>query len=225
MEQEIIHKIIRSRRRTVGLQVTPDAQLVVRVPAWMSLGAIHEVVREKMPWILAKQRFAREHFHPRSSRTFSSGEKYLYFGEPYELSVVPGGHGVLAFEKDRFLIPEGCLPLAKWLFRDWYQDRAAEFFKDRVSHYAGILGVGYSGIRISNARQRWGSCSARGGLSFSWRLVMAPREVADYVVVHEVVHLIELNHSKRFWEKVGALAPEYRRVKKWLEMHQRTLDI
>jgi len=225
MEQEIIHKLIRSRRRTVGLQVTPDAQLIVRVPERMPLEAVHEVVQGKLPWILKKQRFAREHFRTEPPKRFAPGEKYLYLGEAYELSVVSGDYGALGFDGKRFFLPEGCLPLAKWLFGDWYRGRAVEFFHDRVRHYAGILGVRYSRIGISNARRRWGSCNAKGVLNFSWRLVMAPREVADYVVVHEVVHLVELNHSKRFWEKVESLAPEYCRAKEWLERHQRTLDI
>lgn len=225
MEQNLIHKIIRSRRRTIGLQVTPDAQLIVRVPERMPLAAVREVVREKLSWILRKQRFAREHFRTEPPKHFRPGEKYLYLGESYELSVVPGDYGALAFDGKGFFLPNGCLPLAKWLFLDWYRERAVEFFEGRVRHYAGILGVRYSKIGISNARRRWGSCSAKGGLNFSWRLMMAPPDVVDYVVVHEVVHLVELNHSRRFWEQVASLAPDYRKARRWLETHQRTLDV
>ena len=137
--------------------------------------------------------------------------------------VVPGAYGPLVFDEKCFFLHEGCLPLAKWLFRDWYRERASEFLDARVRHYTGLTGAHFTKIGITDTRTRWGSCSSKGILNFSWRLVMAPREVVDYVVVHEVVHIEEMNHSKRFWRKVEALAPEFRRAKRWLELHHRTL--
>ena len=223
MEQHSIHKIIRSRRRTVGLQVTSDAHLIVRVPQKMPLETVHEMVRQKLPWILRKQRFARENYLPAVPWIFAAGEKFLYLGEAYELFVVPGAYGPLIFNEKGFFLREGCVPLARWLFRDWYREQAAEFLSTRVRHYTGMIGARYSKIGISDARGRWGSCSSKGVLNFSWRLVMAPREVVDYVVVHEVVHLEELNHSKRFWQKVKALAPDFPQAKRWLEFHHHSL--
>jgi len=223
VKQELIHKILRTRRRTVGLQITPDANLIVRVPHKMPLEMIHEVVRQKLPWILRKQRFARENYHPGERKAFVAGEKFQYLGEAHELFVIPGSYGPLDFNEKGFFLREGCLPLAKWLFLDWYRERAEEYLSDRVRHYAGVTGACYSRIGISNAKGRWGSCSSRGVLNFNWRLMMAPREVVDYVVIHEVVHLGELNHSKRFWQKVKVLAPDYLQAKRWLELHQQTL--
>ena len=223
MEPQAIHKIIRTRRRTVGLQVTPDSHLIVRVPHKMPLAAIHEVVREKLPWILRKQNFARENYLPAVPWIFAGGEKFLYLGEGFELFLIPGDYGPLVFNEKGFFLREGCVPLAPWLFRDWYRKQATEVLQARVRHFSGMTGARYSRIGISNARGRWGSCSSKGVLNFSWRLMMAPREVVDYVVVHEVVHLEELNHSKRFWQKVKALAPDFLRAKRWLELHPRLL--
>ncbi|MEI7672949.1 MAG: SprT family zinc-dependent metalloprotease, partial [Deltaproteobacteria bacterium] len=177
----------------------------------------------KLPWILQKQRFARENYLPPAPKGFVSGEKFLYLGEEYELCVIPGAYGPLVFDGKEFFLREGCTHLGRWLFRDWYREQAAEYFSGRVRHYAGMTGARYSGIGISDAKGRWGSCSSKGVLNFNWRLVMAPREVADYVVVHEVAHLRELNHSKRFWEKVRALMPDFPRAKRWLDLHPRLL--
>ena len=224
MEQDLIHKIIRSRRRTVGLQVTPDALLIVRVPERMSLGTIHEMIRKKLPWIQEKQRFAREHYLPAAKKAFTGGEKFLYLGEEFNLFLTPGAYGPLVHKEEGFFLPKGCVPLAECLFRDWYREQATALLDARVRHYAGVTGLRYSRIGISNAQSRWGSCSSRGVLNFSWKLVMAPRDVVDYVVVHEVVHLEELNHSKRFWQKVKTLAPHYLQAKRWLEIHRRKLD-
>lgn len=208
----------------MGLQITPDAHLIVRVPQKMSVETIHEAVRQKLPWILRKQRFARENYLPAGPKVFAAGEKFLYLGGEYELSLVPGSYGPLVFDGKGFSLPEGCVPLAKWLFRDWYRKQATEFLNARVRHYTGVNGARCSRVRISNAQGRWGSCSCRGVLNFSWRLVMAPRSVVDYVVVHEVVHLEEMNHSKKFWKKVEALAPDFLQAKRWLLLHHRSLD-
>ena len=218
-----IDRIIRSRRRTVGLQVTSDASLIVRVPHKMPLETIHEVAQRKLPWILRKQHFARANYLPLVPKTFTAGEKFPYLGEEYELSFVPGSYGALVFDGKRFLLREGCAPLAKWLFRDWYREQAADLLDTRVRHYTGMTGRPYSTIKLADARGRWGSCSSKGVLNFNWRLVMAPREVVDYVVIHEVVHLEELNHSKRFWQKVKTLAPDFLQAKQWLELHQQLL--
>lgn len=224
VEEPVIHKIIRSKRRTVGLQVTREARLVIRAPRRMPAETVYEVVRKKLPWILRKQRFAREHYLPAAPKTFTQGEKLPYLGEEHVLFIVSGDYGPLEFNEKGFFLREGCAPLAKWLFRDWYRARAEELFTDRVRHYTRMTGARYAGIKISNARGRWGSCSSKGLLNFSWRLVLAPREVIDYVVVHEVVHLEELNHSKRFWKKVEALAPDYLQAKQWLERHSLVLQ-
>lgn len=206
------------------MQVTPDANLIVRVPQGMSMGSVHEVVRNKLSWILRKQRFARENYLLPAPKAFVPGEKFLYLGEECELCVIPGAYGPLVFDGKRFFLRQGCAHLGRWLFRDWYREQAAEYFSGRVQHYAGITGVRYSRIGISDAKGRWGSCSSKGVLSFNWRLVMAPREVADYVVAHEVVHLEELNHSKRFWEKVERLTPGFLQAKRWLDLHHRLLQ-
>jgi len=223
VELHSIHKIIRSRRRTVGLQITPDAHLIVRVPHKMPLETIHEAVRQKLPWIVRKQRFARENYLPIVPKAFAGGEKFPYLGEEYELFVVSGAYGPLVFNEKGFFLREGCMSLAKWLFRDWYREQAVELLNARVRHYTAMTGARYSRIGISNASKRWGSCSSKGVLNFSWRLVMAPRDVVDYVVVHEVVHLEELNHSKRFWQKVKALTPDFLQAKRWLKLHHRSL--
>lgn len=207
----------------MGLQVTSEADLIVRAPLKMPVEAIHEMVHQKLPWILRKKRFARDHYLPAVLKTFTSGEKFLFLGKEVELFVVPGAYGPLFFNGTGFFLREGCAPLARWLFRDWYREQAAAFLNARVRHYAGRIGVRFSKIGISDAKGRWGSCSSKGVLTFSWRLMMAPQGVVDYVVAHEVVHLAELNHSKRFWQKVEALAPDFLQAKRWLERYHRLL--
>lgn len=95
-------------------------------------------------------------------------------------------------------------------------DMALRVIPERAAYYAGRLGVSYGRITIRNQRSRWGSCSARGNLNFNCLLMLAPREVTDYVVVHELCHRLEMNHSRRFWELVESILPDYRERRRWL---------
>ena len=108
---------------------------------------------------------------------------------------------------------------AAQLFEQWYRQQARTVFTERVELYAQKYGFEYAKIRISSARTRWGSCSSKGTLSFTWRLVMAPLEIVDYVVVHELSHLREHNHSKAFWAQVAAILPDYKSRRKWLKVN------
>jgi len=105
------------------------------------------------------------------------------------------------------------------------QERARELITLRVGHWAGLIGVGYRRISIKAQRTRWGSCSRLGHLNFNWRLILAPQEVLDYVVIHELCHLIEMNHSKQFWKHVSQWCPEHKERRRWLKENEcRLLD-
>ena len=98
-----------------------------------------------------------------------------------------------------------------------YRDKAREIFEQKVSYYAQMMGVSYGRIAIRDQKTRWGSCSSEKNLNFNWKLILAPPEVLDYVVVHELCHLKEMNHSKAFWDEVGKVMPEYETYKLWLK--------
>lgn len=104
-----------------------------------------------------------------------------------------------------------------------YRDKAREIFEQKVSYYAQMMGVSYGRIAIRDQKTRWGSCSGEGNLNFNWRLIFAPAGVLDYVVVHELAHRKEMNHSPRFWRVVEDTMPEYRKYQKWLKENGRGL--
>lgn len=116
-------------------------------------------------------------------------------------------------------------PAQEAALRKRYIEAAHTYFPQRCSHYADILGVTYGGIRIAEQKTRWGSCSQSGTLSFHWKLMLAPPRVLDYVVVHELCHLIEMNHSPSFWALVESVMPEYKEYKKWLRENGDTLRL
>jgi hypothetical protein len=121
--------------------------------------------------------------------------------------------------EDCFRLAESALENAEPVFRNWYRRQAGKLIEERVVFFAGRYQLQYEKIKITSARTRWGSCSAKGVLSFSWRLIMTPVEVVDYVVIHELVHTIHHNHSKSFWKMVEKLLPDYRKHRMWLRQN------
>jgi hypothetical protein len=210
-------KIIRSRRRTIALIVETDGSLTVRAPLRASQAAIEQFMVEKQDWIRRKQAQARLAYRP--PRRFVPGETFLYLGENYPLEIVSAARPALEIKDGRFRLAQAALPHAAKAFERWYRARAAEVIGARVEAYAARHGLRPAKLRISGAATRWGSCSSRGVLSFTWRLVLAPLEVIDYVVAHELAHLRARNHSKAFWAQVATILPDYARRADWLKRH------
>ena len=125
-----------------------------------------------------------------------------------------------------FKLSRNYLPGARESFTLWYKNQAYIKIKESLDFYSHLSGLKYNNFKLSNARKRWGSCSGKDDLYFSWLLIMAPPEVVDYVVVHELVHQKEKNHSKDFWKKVEGIMPDYKKHRKWLKEngHLLTLD-
>jgi len=105
----------------------------------------------------------------------------------------------------------------------WYKEKAIEVIAESANHYSQISGWKFKTINITSAQGRWGSCSSTGSINFTWKLIMAPLEIVDYVVVHELAHIAEKNHSSRFWNKVQSILPDYKARRKWLKDHGKTL--
>jgi predicted metal-dependent hydrolase len=217
-----IDKLLRSRRRTVGLEITREAKLVVRAPIYTSLERIHDILRKKRDWILEKQKFLQERQVKYLPKEFIDGEKFYYLGNTYRFKLTDDDTIRLT---EYLEFPGNLVSDARQYLIQWYKTLAYEKIKEKVGKYSEIIGKTCSGIRISSARKRLGSCSFKGNLSFSWRLIMAPIEILDYVVVHELVHLEEKNHAKPFWDKVKAIIPEYKKQVLWLKENNALLDV
>ena len=217
-----IDRLVRSRRKTVAILIEPDGRLTVRAPLRLSEPRIQAFVESHAAWI-AKTLARLQAAPPAPIHHYVDGETFLYLGQAYPLYLVPARHPVLAFDGAAFRLARSSLPKAQEAFVRWYKQQARVYLTERVIAIAGKHTFRYQKIRISSARTRWGSCSSRGTLSFTYRLVMAPAEVLDYVVLHELVHTQIGNHSKTFWNKVGELMPDYRRRLAWLKTNGKFL--
>jgi predicted metal-dependent hydrolase len=217
-----IDKLVRSRRKTVAILIERDGRLTVRAPLRLSVPRIQAFVESHAGWI-AKTRLRLQAAPPLPAHRYIEGETFLYLGKAYPLILVPAQRPALAFDGVSFRLAGSSLPAAAAAFERWYKQQARLFLMERLPALARKHGFRYQKIRISSARTRWGSCSSLGTLSFTYRLIMAPPEVVDYVVMHELVHTQVRNHSKTFWNRVGQLMPDYKPRLAWLKKNGKFL--
>jgi len=211
-----IEKIIRTKRKTIALQITEDAKLIVRAPFNVKDETINKVILKRKKWIEEKEREIEARDPKFSPKNFVNGEGFLYLGRYYKLKTIDDQEVPLIFNNG-FYLSKKALPQAKEVFIEWYKKMAYEKILERVQWYAQKRNFKYNKVKITNAQKRWGSCSSNGNLNFPWRLIMAPLPVIDSVVVHELAHLEEKNHTKSFWNKVKLLMPDYEKYKVWLK--------
>jgi predicted metal-dependent hydrolase len=202
-----IHQIVHSKRKTLALIVRNDGSLVVRAPLRASNSTIREFVERHASWIKKKQADALAVVPP-MPRQYVAGELFPYLGNHYPLEILKSQKESLRLEAS-FKLAESAQGNAARVFERWYREEARRILQERVTFFASEYDLQYRKIGITSARTRWGSCSADGALNFSWRLIMAPMDAVDYVVVHELVHTVFHNHSKRFWDRVGTIMPDY----------------
>ena len=219
-----IDKIIRSKRRTIALEVSHNARLIVRAPFRTPLDFIEKVVFKKRFWIKEKQKIVRDRYPKIVPKEFVSGEGFLYLGNMYKLEFIEDLDMPIVFNNG-FKIARKNYDIAKEILIAWYKAQAYQKISERVNWHSSLSSLKYNKIKLSDAQKRWGSCSAKGNLNFSWRLIMAPLRVIDYVIVHELAHLEEKNHSKRFWNKIKIMLPDYEQYKDWLKENRYLLDI
>jgi len=221
---DITYRINRSRKRrkTISLQVNDNAELVVAAPCFTPEKDIARFVLEKQKWIhqnLQKQKKANV---KKVRRQFADGEHYYYLGYPYPLNVFfdPFTTEGITLKNDRFhLNTQGNTDVRRHYLVSWYKQKAQSFIRQRVDFFGEMLKLTYGNISVTSARKRWGSCSAVNDLAFSFRLIMTPPRIIDYVIVHELSHIREKNHSAEFWKEVEAVIPEHKKLKRWLQEH------
>ncbi len=202
--------------------VCPDATLVVRAPMRISLEYIQDLVFRKRLWIDRKRKQALKNGSPAKAKEFIDGEDFFYLGEIYKLKIA-------AIKKievgESLFFPAKYLNKARAKMTEWYKQKAREEITKRAIILSRVTGWNFKSISITSAKTRWGSCGAKGSVNFTWKLIMAPLDVIDYVVVHELAHMVERNHSTRFWSRVEAILPDYKIRQKWLRDNRANFKI
>jgi len=212
-----VDRIIRSKRKTIALIVENNGSITVRAPMRMLESTIREFVAKHTNWVEKKQAEQRAKVPPQPKQ-YEPGENFPYLGNEYPLEIVRGQPQKLVLD-DHFLLSESACENAELVFQNWYRQQARLIIIERVKFFADKYKLQYDQVRITSARTRWGSCSSKGTLSFSWRLIMTPLDIVDYVIIHELAHTIHHNHSRRFWKTVEKFLPDYKERRKHLKQY------
>ena len=223
---EFSYTIKRSEKRhKLTITVERDRTVVVHAPIGTPEAEIRELVDSKRRWIHEKINHRQKYQelpHP-PGKELVTGEAALYLGRQYRIEVVEVGLSEIQFSQ-RFLIPASHASRRKAVLRDWYRDRAHEKILPRARLHARELGVAYKKAKIVDNRYRWGSCTVKDNVNFNWRLIKAPMSVIDYVIVHELAHLLEANHTPRFWNIVRVQIPKMEKARAWLGENGQVLE-
>ena len=219
----IHYTLIRSNRKTIELCVR-DGQVVVRAPLRASKRDIDRIVVSKEDWIAGKLAVSAERQAQRESFTLTYGDTVTYRGRQYPITGKAGDR--VGFDDVTFYMPPGLQPeQVKASCVQIYRLLAKRDLIAKVLQFAAQMSVVPTNVKINGATTRWGSCSARKSLNFSWRLILADDDVIDYVVVHELAHISEMNHSDRFWTIVEGELPDYRERKARLKALQQRFNV
>lgn len=215
-----IAEVIRTnRRKSADIRVEEGAVTVV-VPANTPAERIDDLLTAKRRWIKEKIALHQE-MAPASSKRYVSGEAFSYLGRNYRLKVEKGPFAPVKLVQGRLVVsvPQGSQQphmIRNALVR-WYKRQAELKLKEKAARWAPQVGVEPTGVAIKTFKSRWGSCTAKGELQFNWQIMMAPNRMVDYVVVHELCHLIRHDHSPEFWGQVGRILPDYEQSRDWLK--------
>lgn len=223
-----IAEVIRTQRtKSASIKVDEGAVSVV-VPRDLPLERIQQLITDKKRWIKEKL-YIDEQAQPISEKEFISGESFPYLGRNYRLKVEQGPYQPAKLFKGRVVVTVPMSVDDTNIVRNavvrWYRTRALEQFQNKSKRWGLLIGVAPKSVGIKAFKSRWGSCSVDGDVLFNWKVVMAPNRVVDYVVVHELCHLVHHDHSKGFWKEVERLMPDYAECKEWLKVNAMGLEV
>ena len=216
-----------SRRKTASLKVE-NGEVTVVVPKSLELERIEKLIAAKHRWIIDKLAHYQS-AKPASDKSYVSGECFPYLGRNYRLKVLKGDLTATKLINGRITVtvpdPEKQTHYIRRALLNWYKRHAEKKIREKVRRYQTQVGVETGVVLIKEFKSRWGSCTSYGDLEFNWVIVMAPNRVVDYVVVHELCHLIHHDHSPQFWKEVERVMPDYREYKEWLKNNGQVLTV
>ncbi|MDD5018833.1 MAG: SprT family zinc-dependent metalloprotease [Candidatus Omnitrophica bacterium] len=211
------------RKRTISLSIQDDGRITVRFPTRMKIEDAENFVCLKAEWLKRKIAAFRQDPRTHEPQDFYNGKTLPYLGQYFRMRLVEKNEGTdhkeVSFTGDEFILPEGLKEDARDAFLAWYKGASRNILASAIERYSPILNVRPDAIKVSGAKSRWGSCSAKDTLNFSWRIAALPQDIIDYIVVHELAHLKHKNHGPLFWNTVASVIEDYKRRNRWLKDH------
>ena len=215
----MVDKIIRSKRKSVSLHIDNSGDVIVRAPLLMPKAFIDRFVHKNSAWIEKHKAKSQQRLAESPPHTFIPGDKFYFLGEEYELEFSEKAPKSIVLE-GAFLTRPADAESVKKRLRKWYRDEAYFYLTERLAMYAEKYNLPYNELKITSAARRWGSCTSSGNINFPWRIMMCPEKSIHYVVAHEMAHLLQMNHSPRFWREVEKMCLTYWDDRKWLHANE-----
>ncbi len=219
--QTIDYHVIYKKRKTLGIYIDVYGNIELRVPKETTNEQIHRLIENKWSWIVTKQSEMKEKTKGYKEKVYEEGEMFLYLGENYPIRILEDETlsceavqlndtellvNIKVYDEDRI----------KKLLKRFYYKKCKVLLEERIRYFQSNFKVKPRSIKISNNKKTWGTCNSYRELTFNWKLVMAPLDVFDYVVVHEMCHMVHLNHDRSFWRLVGKYILDYEERQEWL---------
>jgi predicted metal-dependent hydrolase len=222
--KDITYSLTQTNRKTLSIYVEPDGSVTVRAPRNLEIDKINSIVGLKRPWIYKGIAELKELNITKAYRSLANGEGYLYMGKSYRLKMEPDLKQPLSLSQGYFMLNANETEKAKEHFINFYKEKGRKHITERVNYFKKKLGVEPKSVRIMELGKRWAS-RGKTGINFHWKVMLAPISVIDYIIVHELAHLIREDHSPSFWEIVESAIPNYAERKNWLRLNGANLDI
>lgn len=233
-ENKVIkYDIVYCKRKSLGIKLDENGNIFVRAPMGLSRKQVDRILSEKASWILTHQNSLQKLSKEREEKRYISGTDIYYKGEKYNLHITRVENKKkqkvvlktsIKNEIDIFTVDLDEKYIRRFL-ETWYKEEARRILTEKVDYYGKFFSRSHENIRIKSMKTRWGSCSAKGNLNFNWKIIMAPEEVIDYLVVHELSHLVEMNHSANFYSQLSRILPDYKTHQKWLKENGKYLEL
>ena len=221
-------EVIRSSRRKTATVRVQEGKVSVTVPKSLSESHIEVLIARKAPWIRKTLLLQRE-IETVKPKEYVSGESFTYLGRNYRLQVESGKTVSVKLNPENLWVrvPGGCNnpERVKNALIQWYRIRAGEVLREKAERYAKVIDVTTTAVVIKAFKSSWGNCDSRGQVKFNWKIIIAPNRIVDYLVVHELCHLKQHNHSPKFWECVESVFPDYKECNEWLKQNGRMLEV
>jgi predicted metal-dependent hydrolase len=206
------------RRRTIGISVGADGELRVAAPVGCPKRVLEAAVRNRVAW--ARKKLAEQEARAAAAaHVYEDGELFPYLGRRYPLLLVDGATVTLQLRDGRFVLDRSIVHEGRAQMAGWYAARARCWIPARLDRFVDRSGPVPSAVQVRDMGRRWGSCNGKGKISLHWQTILLPPAIIDYILVHELMHLRQLNHSKAFWDCVEKAMPDYAERRTWLRLN------
>ena len=229
-DQIIKFNIEYKKRKKMKIQIDQGRRITVLVPKGTEEKYVIELVKLRASLILEKLKSMEKKTKDIVENKYEDGDKLLYLGKYYVMNIIRDNNtekNMINFNNEEFTIKlkDYDKDMVKKLIKRFYKKQCKKVILKRIKHYDSYFNKKIKNIEIIESKNKWGSCNLNGKLDFNWRLIMAPIEIIDYVVVHEMCHLAHMNHLKSFWRLLGKIIPDYKKRSEWLQYYGNSLNI